>query len=70
MTNNILIECIHNGESLVSTMLSRMRNLVWAKILAELPFDFMAIDNELIETLVLKGSDLTASGTKNNRRGK
>ena len=46
MTNNKLIERIRNGESLVSTMLSRMRNPGWARILAELPFDFMTIDME------------------------
>ncbi|MCF6197591.1 MAG: aldolase/citrate lyase family protein [Emcibacter sp.] len=46
MTNNKLMQSIHKGERLVSTMLSRMRNPGWARILAELPFDFMTIDME------------------------
>ncbi len=37
---------IKNGDVLVSTMLSLIRNPAWQKVLTDLPFDFLSIDME------------------------
>lgn len=37
---------IRNGDTLVSTMLSMVRNPGWLRVLADLPFDFLTIDME------------------------
>lgn len=37
---------VHNGDTLVSTMLSMIRNPGWQRVLADLPFDFLTIDME------------------------
>ncbi len=37
---------IQNGDTLVSTMLSKIRNPGWQEVLADLPFDFLTVDME------------------------
>ncbi len=37
---------VRNGDTLISTMLSKIRNPGWYEVLADLPFDFLTIDME------------------------
>ena len=46
MTKTEFQQRIKNGEVLVSTMISMIRNPAWQKVLTDLPFDFLSIDME------------------------
>ena len=46
MINTKFRQLIKNGDTLVSTMLSMIRNPRWQQVLADLPFDFLSIDME------------------------
>ncbi len=46
MINTEFRQRIKNGETLISTMLSMVRNPGWVPALGDLPFDFFTIDME------------------------